>query len=313
MLAFLLYVFAVILVLLAGVMVWRGHPRSDLPGPLRQRLRLEPESGTEAESAEDVDDGKRSMAIPEGIVETWQFRFIDWLALADLQARPFLLRSLGLDLLISLLLGLFLLPVVGVLYFLFLHPLLTAFWIRRNIQKRAAQALIVLPAFLDSVVRISRTGSSLTSAIQSAAHDSEGAIRDIFRQILRREKTGVTIDRAMLQVSKRYRLPELAILASVLRLNQRYGGRTDLVLERLADWLRGRVSVQAELRAMSAETRFSALILSVLIPGLGAYIAVMNSKPLLMMWATDLGRFLLILGVGLIMLGVLLVLRMSKI
>jgi tight adherence protein B len=310
MISLLLYALALLLVIATVIIAVRLRPARELPEPLRERLRVE--ENLHSDDAEAAESQKQVLRAGENAKEDWWLRFSDWLGQAGFAPRPFLLRSLALDILISILLALFLLPIVGILYFFLLHPLLTVLRVRLAIRKRAALTLLALPGFLDAVVRITRVGTSLTAAIQSATREAEGPIRDIFRQILRREHAGMPIDRAMLLIAQRYHLPELAILATVLRLNLRYGGRTDIILERLADWLRGRVSVQAELRALSAETRFSALVLSILIPGLGVYITAMNSKPIMAMWDTEIGRILLILGAGLILLGIFLIQRMSK-
>lgn len=308
----LLYALAFFLILIAVIVGLTQRQRPELPDALRERLRSEI-PGKSDEQSEVADRDKLLNAPGEGIAENWWLQFSGWVERAGFTPRAFLLRSLLLDIVISSVLAVFLQPVVGIVYFVALHPVVMALRLRLAIQKRAAKTLLALPGFLDAVVRITRVGSSLTSALQSATRDAEGPIREVFRQILRREQAGMPIDRAMLLMAKRYHLPELAILATVLRLNLRYGGRTDIILERLADWLRGRVSVQAELRALSAETRFSALIMSILIPGLGVYITVMNSKPILTMWETGLGRALLILGGALILFGVFLIQRMSKI
>lgn len=307
----LLYSLAILLILIAVIIGLRQRQRPDLPDALRERLHGEAPDRND-EQSEAAEQGKVSNALGDGVAENWWLRFSGWVERAGFTPRLFLLRSLLLDIVISILLATFLQPFVGIIYFFAFHPVVMVLRLRLAVQKRAAAALLALPGFLDAVVRITRVGSSLTSALQSATREAEGPIREIFRQILRREQAGMPIDRAMLLMAKRYHLPELAILATVLRLNLRYGGRTDIILERLADWLRGRGSVQAELRALSAETRFSALIMSILIPGLGVYITVMNSKPILTMWDTGMGRVLLILGAGLILLGVFLIQRMSK-
>ncbi|MBU2721238.1 type II secretion system protein, partial [Acidithiobacillus ferridurans] len=88
--------------------------------------------------------------------------------------------------------------------------------------------------------------------------------------------------------------------------------RTDVVLERIADWLRGRVMAQAEFNALSAETRLGALILSLMIPGLALYIVLMNHSYLQGMWVVSTGRMLLIAGGTLLVTGVVLLNRMAR-
>lgn len=312
MLVFILIVLAVILIGAAvGIALIQQKP-SELPGPLRERLRAFDQKDASTKNEDTPEEKNLLEKSAAGKKDSWQVQLQEKLRQAGMTPRTWLIKSLLIGLFLSLLIALFLRPWMAPIFFLFIYPMGLWAYIQQRIRKRAALALMDLPNFLDTVVRTSRVGASLPAAMLAATKDAQGPIREVFNQVMRRQQSGMPLDRALLVVAKHYQMQELAIVATVLRLNIRYGGRVDIVLERIADWLRGRVSAQAELNALSAETRFGALIMSLLIPGLAIYIMIMNSKYLLGMWDDGTGRIILIFGAILLLTGVVLVNRMAK-
>lgn len=217
------------------------------------------------------------------------------------------------DLLVSVLLGLFTTFWVGLLVFVVLVPAAVWLYLISRANKRRAQVVLDLPNFLDGMVRITRVGASLPAALLAVTKESRGPVQALFYQVALRQQAGLSLEQSLKMVGDFYGIKELTLISAVLRLNQRYGGRSDLVLERVADWMRTRVAAQAEFAALSAETRLSALMLSVLIPGIAAFILVYNFQYLASMWADPLGRNILIAGVVLMVSGIVILMRMSKI
>lgn len=313
MAAFLLIVIAIILLGLAlGVWLLQQKP-TQLPSTLRERLRVFDQKTVDPTEQNAAAEEKNLLEkSASGKKDSWQLRVEERLRQGGLIPRTFIPKFLALGLLLSILVAVFLRLWAAPIFFFIFYPLGLWAYVRVRVQKRAALALMDLPNFLDAVVRTTRVGASLPAAMLAATKDAQGPIREVFNQVMRRQQSGMPLDRALLLVGQRYRMQELAIVATVLRLNLRYGGRVDVVLERIADWLRGRVSAQAELSALSAETRFGALILSLLIPGLAVYIMIMNNHYLLGMWEDPTGRLVLIFGAFLLLAGVILVNRMAK-
>lgn len=224
----------------------------------------------------------------------------------------FMVKLLVVDSLASLLAGAFIGAAIGALVFI-LVVLGAWLMLLSRANKRNTQIVMALPNFLDGMIRVTRVGASLPAALLAVTKESQGPIRDLFLQVAMRQQAGLSLDQAMAQMGEFYEIRELSLIASVLRLNQRYGGRADLVLERIAEWMRGRVAAQSELAALSAETRLSALMLSVLIPGIAAFIFFYNFEYMAMMLNDSMGRIILIAGVALLVLGIVILMRMSKI
>ena len=99
---------------------------------------------------------------------------------------------------------------------------------------------------------------------------------------------------ALTQEAHIFRLPEVELIAAVIGLALRFGGRADMVLERMAGFMRDREHAQQELMALSAEIRLSAWILGLLPVALSTFLIIFNNNMFMMMLADPVGEKLLI-------------------
>ncbi|KWF01087.1 type II secretion system F family protein [Burkholderia pseudomultivorans] len=166
-------------------------------------------------------------------------------------------------------------------------------WLASRIQRRRLKIVRQIPSFLDGIVRLVTLGNSVPAAFQSALQTTEEPLRGCLDHVSRMLRTGVEIDRAMLHIAKIYRTKEFELLGSVLRLSVKYGGRADVMLERMAIFMRDLEQAERELTAMSAETRLSAFVLMMLPIAIGSFVVMTNPKYLQGMWNDPSGRVLL--------------------
>ncbi|MEW1781040.1 type II secretion system F family protein [Arthrobacter sp. NPDC080086] len=184
------------------------------------------------------------------------------------------------------------------------------FWNRtRRINERL---LMQLPGFLDGVVRLMSIGSAVPAAFQAASANTEPPLRNCLASTTQMQRAGKDLDAAVLAVGQQYRVNELVMLASVLRLSLRYGGRADIVMERTAAFMRDRQQAQRELMALSAETRLSAWVLGLLPLVVGGLIIMSNAAYVLSMWHDPFGRTLIMAAFGLEVIGALALAKLAK-
>ncbi len=184
------------------------------------------------------------------------------------------------------------------------------FWNRtRRINERL---LMQLPGFLDGVVRLMSIGSAVPAAFQAASANTEPPLRNCLASTTQMQRAGKDLDAAVLAVGQQYRVNELVMLASVLRLSLRYGGRADIVMERTAAFMRDRQQAQRELMALSAETRLSAWVLGLLPLVVGGLIIMSNAAYVMSMWRDPFGRTLIMAAFGLEVIGALALAKLAK-
>ena len=156
-----------------------------------------------------------------------------------------------------------------------------------------------LPTFLDGIVRLVTLGNSVPAAFQAALSTTEEPLRECMERVSRTMRAGVEIDRALAQVGGVYRVREFALVGAVLRLSVKYGGRADVMLERMSAFMRDLEQAECELASMSAETRMSAWVLAAMPLAIGGYLIASNPEYFDAMWQDANGRTLIYVAFGL--------------
>ena len=187
-----------------------------------------------------------------------------------------------------------------------------AFFIWLRVQAMRRQIIRQLPGFLDVIVRLIVMGHSTQAAFQTAVASTKHPLRGHMDNAMGMIKAGVNIDQALLQVARKVHIDELFLLASILGLGMRYGGRSDVLLERVAHFMRDHEEAEQELVAMSAETRFSAWILGLLPVLVGGAIVTTNGTYFARMWTDPTGQLMVFGAVGLQAVGALLLYRLAR-
>lgn len=183
-------------------------------------------------------------------------------------------------------------------------------WLR--LQKMRAQLVRQLPGFLDVMVRLIRTGNSTQSAFQQAVSASAAPLRLHMDNAMSLVRADRNIDQALQHIAEKVRVDELYLLASILGLGVRYGGRSDVLLERVANFMRDHEEMEHELVAMSSEIRMSAWILSLLPLFVGGAIVVLNSAYFGHMWNDATGQHMIFSALALQVAGVFLLYRLAR-
>jgi tight adherence protein B len=179
-------------------------------------------------------------------------------------------------------------------------------------QKRNQRIVRQIPSFLDGIVRLVAIGNSVPAAFQAAAASAESPLRDCLEDVMPRLRSGTDVDQALASVSRVYRVQEFDLIGAVLRISIKFGGRSDVMLERMSAFMRDLEQADRELVALSTETRLSSWVLGLLPIVLGAGVIVMNPDYFDSMWTDPLGKKLIFGAFGLQALGAYLLYRLSR-
>lgn len=191
--------------------------------------------------------------------------------------------------------------------------LLGSFGLWLRLQKFRKTLAAQLPSFIDAMVRLITVGNSTQASFQLAVETTKAPLRSYLERATGLMRAGVELDQALHQMARQVRIEEMYLLASILGLGVRYGGRADVLLERVANFMRDREQAQHELVAMSSETRLSAWILGLLPIGVGSAIVVLNGSYFVNMWNDPTGQMMIFGAVVLQICGVLLLYRLARI
>ncbi|MGJ7543518.1 type II secretion system F family protein [Variovorax sp. LT1R16] len=184
-------------------------------------------------------------------------------------------------------------------------------WLR--LQKFRKTLASQLPGFIDAMVRLITVGNSTQAAFQLAVDTTKAPLRGYLEGATGLMRAGMELDQALHQMARQVDIEEMYLLASILGLGVRYGGRADVLLERVANFMRDREQAQHELVAMSSETRLSAWILGLLPIGVGSIILMLNGAYFVRMWNDPTGQMMIFGAVALQAFGALLLYRLARI
>ncbi len=183
-------------------------------------------------------------------------------------------------------------------------------WLK--LQKFRRKLVSQLPAYIDAMVRLITIGNSTQAAFQLAIATTSAPLRGQLERSASLVRAGVDLDRALHQTATNVRVEEMFLLASILGLGVRYGGRADLLLERVGNFMRDREQAEHELIAMSSETRLSAWILGLMPVGVGAFFIITNPSYFLGMWNDETGRHMVLFAAGFQLFGAALLYRLAR-
>lgn len=149
--------------------------------------------------------------------------------------------------------------------------------------------------------RMVRFGTSSLRALRSVAHTAEEPLDVSLRSILRDTDFGVPLEQAMAREAHRIRMSELAMLAAIISTQSGTGGNLSEAVGNLGDMLRERLDSNVRLKATTAESKITLIVLA-LVPVLAVTVQAFLQPDIVETLLGD-ARHLLGIGVGLIVLG----------
>jgi tight adherence protein B len=194
-----------------------------------------------------------------------------------------------------------LLPIIGL-----------RFYVSLRYQRRMQRMITQLPQLLDHTVRSLKSGRTLGDAVLHGIDAADSPLRDAMSRIKRNVQMGVTLPDAVQDFAELYERDEFELFGLGLRVNHRYGGNASELLENLIRLIREREQAARQLKAMTGETRMTAVVLALLPVGMVGYFLVVNPSYLLHMWADASGQQLLLAAFALQTLGCLALWRMLR-
>lgn len=183
-------------------------------------------------------------------------------------------------------------------------------WVKAERIKKAM--IKQIPGFLESMARMLTIGNSLGSAFQNSLSGIDAPLRPALDRVAALMYSGQSFDVALNTIAGQYRSRELHLVAGVITIAMQFGGRSDLVFQRMSRFMRDLEQARMELHALSAEVRLSAWILSLMPLGLTLVIMFLNPALLVGMWNDSTGRFMLYLAIGLQISGSFWLYRLAK-
>ena len=158
-----------------------------------------------------------------------------------------------------------------------------------------------LVTVVEDFQRLVRFGTSSLRALRSVAATAEEPLAPSLKDILRETDFGVPLEQAMAREAHRIRMGEMAMLAAIISTQTGTGGSLSEAVGNLADMLRERLDSNMRLKAATAESKVTLIVLAA-VPVLGVTVQTFL-QPDIVTTLLNEARHLLGIGVGLIASG----------
>ena len=138
------------------------------------------------------------------------------------------------------------------------------FYLRMKKKKRMEKFDRQLPEGLDLIARALKAGHGFTSGMKLAADEFEDPLGTEFDQALDEINYGVSVQDALTSLGNRIDSPELRYFIVSVILQRETGGNLAEIIENTARLIRERFRLQAKIRVLSTDGRWSFRILTAL-------------------------------------------------
>lgn len=207
----------------------------------------------------------------------------------------------------------FLSLLMGVPVGMFVGAYLTYSFFGYLAQKKKSAFLKLFPDAIDMMIRGVKAGLNIGRVMKLVSMESRDPIASEFRTISQKFELGIEPEKVLVEAAERIDIEEFRFLVVALVLQLENGGVLGEILNNLAGVVRKRLELNLKLKAMSAEARMSAIVLSALPFAFAGIMCVINPEHLKEFLKPGTGQTLLKVFLTLFAMGAFFMLKATKI
>lgn len=237
------------------------------------------------------------------------------LASADLQLRTYEFRLLqgGVALAFALLAFLrfgvnIAVPILAVIGYV-----VPALYLRNRRGRRLSKFEAGLPRAMELIANSMKAGQSVAQALSAVTENAGPPLSEEFGLARREIELGASVDSALTNMVKRMGSSDLRLMVMVITIQHSVGGDLPAILTTLADTMRQRAEMREEVLAATAQSRASSLIITLLPLAAGALLYFLVPDYFRPMFVNPLGWVMLGISAGLLVIGNLIIRRITRI
>ena len=191
-------------------------------------------------------------------------------------------------------------------------PVLINLFQKQQNEKSKQLAIEQFPILIDSLINGVRSGSTLEIALSSNLSDMPEPLYFVVKEMEKRITSGDTLAAAAQHVANILDDPDMKFFASFLAIQNNKGGRVSAGLENLKNLLEERVELKMLLNSLTAESRYSALILAIIPLVIIVAYSFINSEGMSAAFESDLGRNIYIITAIWYAIGIFIIRSLSR-
>ena len=142
--------------------------------------------------------------------------------------------------------------------------LVPVFWLKSKQKKRIAAFREQLPEALDMLVSAMKAGYSFQAAMRFIGEEVKEPLGPEFSRFYEEQRLGMEVRTALLALQARVDLLDLKMFVTAVLIQRETGGNLSEVLDNISTLMRERAALKGEIETLTAESKMSARILSLL-------------------------------------------------
>lgn len=150
-----------------------------------------------------------------------------------------------------------------------------------------------LPEALDLLARAVRSGHALTSGLELISKEMNKPISAEFAATVDEINLGLTMKEAMENLCERVPVTDLRFFSTAILIQKETGGNIAEILDNISRLIRERIQFKRQVQALTAEGRYSAVILICLPMFMFFYMYLVNYEYISLLWEEKLGQYML--------------------
>ena len=158
-----------------------------------------------------------------------------------------------------------------------------------------------------------RSGYSLLQSMETVSRELAAPMSVEFTRVVREIGLGLTIEEALAHMLQRVNSEDLDLVITAINIQHEVGGNLAEILDTISHTIRERVRIKGQIRAMTAQQRFSGYVISVLPVLLGAVMLMINPGYVGRMFQEPCGIMMLLTGGMMIIVGYMIIRRITNI
>lgn len=185
-------------------------------------------------------------------------------------------------------------------------------WLNVSVSRRRREFEEQLPEMLQQMSSTLRAGLSLPQVVTYIAKDLPQPMGEEMRRVAIEHRIGRGLSEAFYDLAERMDSEDLRWAVRAIDISQQTGGDLGLILRRLDSTIRERNHIKGHVRTLTAEGRVSAIVLTLLAPGLLFAISLTNPTFLDPLFTTLAGQLVLLSSAVMLIVGAIWLFRLAR-
>jgi tight adherence protein B len=180
-------------------------------------------------------------------------------------------------------------------------------------QRRLSQFEEQFPEAVSLLSRTLRAGHAFTTGLRFAAEELSEPVAGEFRLMHDQQTFGMPLPDGLKAFAERVPIIDARFFVTAVLTQMESGGNLAEVLDNLAEVIRERFKIKRQLRVLTAHGRLTGLVLGALPPALAVYLLLVTPDHMSALTETSLGHQMIAVAVGLQLVGVYLIRKISNV